>query len=158
MYRFIQRTVLAIAAVVAAAFIGVNARQAISVESAELPVEAKSFIKQHFGNTAIAKYEKKFWSNSYEIELTDGTDIDFDSKGKCTGIDAPDNAFLSQSIINDLLPKSAVKTLTDNDLINAVEEIEYNSSKGYKVEVRHHTIDDYRFDAAGKVLRVNHDN
>ena len=145
MYRFIQRTILAMAAVIAAGFIGINAQQAISVENANLPVEAKSFIK-------------KFWSNSYEIELADGTDIDFDSKGKCTGIDAPDNAVLSQSIINDLLPKAAVKALTDNNLINAVEEIEYNSSKGYKVEVRHHTIDDYRFDAAGKVLKVTHDN
>ena len=158
MYRFIQRTILAMAAVIAAGFIGINAQQAISVENANLPVEAKSFIKQHFGNTTIAKFEKKFWSNSYDIELADGTDIDFDSKGKCTGIDAPDNAVLSQSIINDLLPKAAVKTLTDNNLINAVEEIEYNSSKGYKVEVRHHTIDDYRFDAAGKVLKVTHDN
>lgn len=158
MYRFIQKTVLAIAAVVAAGFIGANAQQVIKVDNAKLPVEAKAFIKQHFSNTTIAKYEKKFWSNSYEIELSDGTDIDFDSKGKCTGVEAPGRTVLAQSLVTSMLPNAAVKTLADKNLMDSIEEIEYNPSKGYKVDVRHDTIDDYLFTASGELIKIEYDD
>lgn len=72
MYRFIQKTVLAVVAAFTAGCLSSSAYVPVSVESSDLPVEAKSFIKKHFDGKTIVKYEKKFWSNSYELELSTG--------------------------------------------------------------------------------------
>lgn len=158
MYRFIQKTVLAVVAAFSVGCLSSAAHIPASVESSDLPVEAKSFIKKHFDGKTIVKYEKKFWSNSYELELSDGTDLDFDSKGKCTEVSAPDHEVLSNTLVRELLPAGACKTLLDQGMLDSVEEIQINPSKGYKVEVRHDRIDDYRFNNAGQMTRVTHDD
>ncbi len=135
-----------------------NAQKPITADDTDLPVAAKTFLKKHFDGVTIHEFEKKFWSNSYELELADGTDIDFDSKGRCTEVSAPDYKMLEPSLVRELLPAAACLTLTNDNLIESVEEIEYNPSRGYKVEVRHGTIDDYRFDTAGKLIKVKHDD
>lgn len=158
MYRFVQKTVLAVAAALSVSCFSAAAHVPATVEGSDLPVEAKSFIKKHFDGKTIVKYEKKFWSNSYELELSDGTDLDFDSKGKCTEVSAPDHAVLSTVLVRELLPAGACKTLSDQGMLESVEEIQINPSKGYKVEVRHDRIDDYRFNNAGQMTRVTHDD
>ena len=158
MYRFIQKTVLAVVAAFTAGCLSSSAYVPVSVESSDLPVKAKSFIKKHFDGKTIVKFEKKFWSNSYELELSDGTDIDFDSKGKCTEVSAPDHGVLSTVLVRELLPAGACKTLSDQGMLESVEEIQINPTKGYKVEVRHERIDDYRFNNAGQMTRVTHDD
>lgn len=158
MYRFIQKTVLAVAAALSMGCLSATAHLPASVESSDLPVNAKSFIKKYFDGKTIVKYEKKFWSSSYELELSDGTDLDFDSKGKCTEVSAPDHCVLSVALVRDLLPDGACKTLSDQGVLDSVEEIEFNPDKGYKVDVRHERVDDYRFNTAGIMTRVNYDD
>ena len=159
MYRFIQKSMLALAAVLMAGSVAVNAqRRAMPVDQSELPAVAKEFVKKHFNGLTIAKYEKKFWSNSYEIELNDGTDIDFDSKGACTEVSAPDHGVLAVSLVKEMLPEQACKTLADKNMLDKVEEIQYSPTRGYQVEVRHESIDDYRFSANGTMTRVTYDD
>ena len=55
MYRFIQKTVLAVVAAFTAGCLSSSAYVPVSVESSDLPVEAKSFIKKHFDGKTIVK-------------------------------------------------------------------------------------------------------
>ncbi len=158
MNRFIRKILPAVAALLMAGNVQVSAQRAVTVDSTDLPVAAKTFLNKNFDGIAIHEFEKKFWSNSYELELADGTDIDFDSRGHCTEVSAPDYKLLDAALVRELLPAAACLTLTNDNLIESVEEIEYNPSKGYKVEVRHGTLDDYRFDIAGKLIKVTHDD
>lgn len=158
MYRFVQKTVLAITAALSVGCMSLRAQVPASVESSGLPVAAKSFIKKHFEGKTIVKYEKKFWSNSYELELSDGTDLDFDSQGKCTEVSVPDRGVLPAVLVRDMLPAEACRTLSDQGALDSVEEIQFHPVKGYKVEVRHDRIDDYRFNAAGQMTRVTRDD
>lgn len=158
MNKIIRKILPAVAVLLMAGSIHVNAQRVASVENSDLPEAAKTFLKKHFNGVAIHEYDKKFWSNSYELELSDGTDIDFDSKGRCTEVSAPDDKLLDVALVRELLPAAACLTLTNDNLLESVEEIEYNPSKGYKVEVRHGSLDDYRFDTGGKLIKVTHDD
>lgn len=50
-----------------------------------IPASIKSYVSQRFPNTHIQKIEKERWS--YSVELSNGIDIDFDSKGNFKKID-----------------------------------------------------------------------
>ncbi|MCW3160964.1 PepSY-like domain-containing protein [Chryseobacterium oryctis] len=50
-----------------------------------IPTSIKNYSTKSFPNTFIKKIEKKRWS--YEIELSNGIDLEFDRKGNFTKID-----------------------------------------------------------------------
>lgn len=65
----------------------------------QLPDRAQKFIAQHFPKhqASYAKVESDFFDKSYEVIFTDGSKIEFDSKGEWTDIDCeysqvPDSA------------------------------------------------------------------
>ena len=55
----------------------------------ELPAQAQQFINEHFANVKLsyAKLERDFLERSYEVLLTDGTKLEFSSKGTWLEVD-----------------------------------------------------------------------
>lgn len=55
----------------------------------QLPAQAQQFINEHFANVKLsyAKLERDFLERSYEVLLTDGTKLEFSSKGAWLEVD-----------------------------------------------------------------------
>ena len=55
----------------------------------QLPAQAQQFINEHFANVKLsyAKLERDFLERSYEVLLTDGTKLEFSSKGTWFEVD-----------------------------------------------------------------------
>ena len=55
----------------------------------QLPAQAQQFLNENFANIKIsyAKQERDFLERSYEVLLTDGTKLEFSSKGTWEEVD-----------------------------------------------------------------------
>ena len=123
------------------------------VDPSALPKSAKTFIANYYAGTKIKKCEVDQSTQSYEVKLSDGTEIEFNALGACIDISAPDDKVISSNLAKALLPEAASKTLTERGLLHSVKEIEY-SGQGYKVEVKHKNIDDIYFNTIGQLGKI----
>ncbi|MDE6345078.1 MAG: PepSY-like domain-containing protein [Muribaculaceae bacterium] len=119
-----------------------------------MPEKAKHFISKHFSGVGISKCEKYFAKGKYEVELANGVDMEFNTKGELTEIDAPDNAFLAPSIVKELLHRSAYSHLEKDGLDSKVESIEFNRGKAVEVELGIPDPDTYVFDIDGNFIAI----
>ena len=69
-----------------------------------MPKGARRFIDKHFKGVGVKSCERYFAKGTYEVELANGVDIEFDSNGKVKEIDVPKGALLSIDIVKELLP------------------------------------------------------
>ena len=85
MKKILSVLVLAIVAI-QLAFAG----DVITKDINQLPLAARNFINQHFVKPQVAhiKIDSEILSKKYEVLLTNGTEIDFDSKGNWQEVDA----------------------------------------------------------------------
>lgn len=110
---------LSIAAIAAAALIPANmlAQQprniagsipgialAASQNYQQLPEGARKFINRHFKNVGIASTERYFAKGTYEVELANGIDIEFDNKGTVREINAPTPWYSPQKLSKTFFP------------------------------------------------------
>lgn len=116
-----------------------------------LPRPAKDFIKKHFYNAKIDEIDFKPHYRVYEVELRDGTDIDFDNRGNCIKIDS-DNKSIPAGAVKAMLPNKAYNILKKKKNHDDVESIEVNN-RGYKVELRKGRYDELYFDRQGNLVR-----
>ncbi|MBY5958080.1 PepSY-like domain-containing protein [Membranicola marinus] len=74
-----------------------------TLQKEEIPVEITSFIEQHFSSTEVmnAKKEKDEMEVSYEVELQDGTELEFNENKEVVSID--NDSPLPESVIPPLL-------------------------------------------------------
>ncbi len=120
-----------------------------------LPKDARYFIDKHFKGVGVSKCEQYFAKGIYEVELANGVDIEFNTKGKVMEIDAPDNALLPVALVKDLLPGKAFKRLQDAGLTARVESIEFDKrGKAVEVELSIPDPDTYVFDINGEFIAV----
>lgn len=119
-----------------------------------IPAEAKRFIYRHFKDVGISKCEQYFAKGKYEVELSNGVDIEFKTKGDVTEIDAPDNAFLAPSVVKDLLHRSAYSHLEKDGLEAKVESIEFKKGRAVEVEVSIPDPDTFIFDIDGNFIAI----
>lgn len=157
---------LALAAIVAIAFAGVdaNAQTAYganpgivlsgSQNAANLPEKAKKFIDKHFKGVSVAKCEQYFAKGKYEVELANGVDIEFNTKGDVIEVDAPDNYYLASAIAKELLHDSAFYRLEKEGLLNKVESIEFKRGRVVEVSVDIPDPDTYVFDINGTFIAI----
>lgn len=106
-----------------------------SQDVSKLPGKAKKFINKHFKDVSVAKCEQNFVKDEYDVELANGVDIEFNSKGEVMEIDAPDNYYLAPQVAKDLLHDSAFAHLEKNGLTSKVESIEYKRGRAVEVTV-----------------------
>ncbi len=135
-------------------FMGVGPVVSGSVDISSLPEKAREFIHKHFRELEVMKCSEDYADHSYEVDLSDGTDLEFDSKGEWTEVDAGSARVLSKDMVRHLLPDRARRELEHRGVIDNVETVK-RGQKGYKVELRGVELDDYRFSTDGKLLSVS---
>lgn len=120
----------------------------------KLPQKARNFIKKHFKSLTVSKCEQYFAKGKYEVELSNGIDIDFNTKGDVNEIDAPDNAYLAPAVVKDLLHRGAYDRLAKDGLQDKVESIEFRKGRAVEVEVGVKGPDTYIFDLNGMLIAI----
>ena len=125
-----------------------------STDASKLPDKAKSFINKHFKDVSVRTCERYYAKDKYEVELVNGVDLEFNSKGEVIEIDAPGNTVLAQTIVKDVLPHKAYSRLEKDGLVDNVESIEFKKGKVYEVELRIPGPDTYIFTPEGEFLAI----
>jgi len=135
---------------------GVGPAVAGSVQAGTLPEAALTFVVEYYPAAGIVECEKNYLQNTYEIELSDGTDLEFDKAGNLIEIDSSDNNVLSDTVIQAVLPAQAYNQLKTKNATGMVESIEHNK-EGYKVELNDQADTKYYFADNGQFIRQKTD-
>lgn len=130
---------------------GIGPAIAGSVDYTTIPRDARSFIHKHFRHLTIAECDREFSSGKLEVKFTDGTEVEFDAKGRWIEIDAPDHSVISSRILKGVLPHRAIRTLEHYRADKDVESIK-REHNGYKIELQRMHPDEYRFASDGRLL------
>ena len=123
----------------------------VTKDQTKLPVEARNFIGKNFGDQKISyiKIDKEFLqSTKYEAVLTNGVEIDFDSKGNWTEIDCK-----KHPVPAAIIPAYAQEYVTSNFSDEFITQIERNRL-GIKVELNKNDLE-ISFDTKGNVRRLD---
>ncbi|MCM1021335.1 MAG: PepSY-like domain-containing protein [Muribaculum sp.] len=134
-------------------FVGGTASQKVT----QLPQKAQKFLADNFKYKEIRKCKKDYPKGNYEVELRDGTDIEFTPAGEWQEIDAADNTTLAEALLKNILHKKAYKELVERGYINMVESVERTADGGYKVDVDKVVYDEILFDINGTLIAVYDD-
>lgn len=128
------------------------ATDVITKDMNQLPLPARNFINRHFTKPEVAqiKIDKDLMeATKYEVLLTDGTEIDFDSKGNWEEVSAKKG----QSVPASVIPGFAVDYLKVHNFVSeGVMKVE-RDRKGYEVELT--TGVSFKFDKKGKFLKAD---
>lgn len=135
---------------------GVGPAIAGTVTPGNLPEKAKKFIGTYFPESVITGVEEEFDTQTFEVDLNDGTDIEFNAAGDWTEVDAGRGTCLAPALVKALLPENSYNEIVGMKLANAVETVK-RDSKFYKVELRSPEFDDLRFNASGILVEIEMD-
>jgi hypothetical protein len=116
----------------------------------QLPQPAQAFIQKHFDAKNVAHViedDEFFSSKEYKVALANGTEIEFDSKGNWTEIDA-DREPLPQAIIPNSIRQYISKSFPNNEVVQISR-----SSRKYEVELSSGI--DLEFDGKGNFKRID---
>lgn len=144
-----MKRILFLLAVLIGAFT-VSARDTYSHDISTLPVAAQTIVKNNFkAGISHIKIEKDFGRVSeYDVVLTDGSEITFDSKGNWKDIEMRANT----SVPTALVPASITAYVKQNQKKTKITGIEKNRS-GYEVELSNGV--EMKFNSEGKFLRYD---
>ena len=123
----------------------------ITKDMNQLPLPARNFINRHFTKPQVAhiKIDKDLLESAkYEVLLTDGTEIDFDSEGNWEEVSASKGHAVPASVV----PSFAVSYLKEHNFTEPVTKVE-RDRKGYEVELS--TGVSFKFDKKGKFLKAD---
>lgn len=101
------------------------------IQYSQLPKPAQAFVEKYFpGRTAtLVKEDRELSGTTYEIRLSDGTEIDFTSRGAWKDVDGKRTALPTAFI-----PAQIVKSLQSRHPGDAIVQIE-KTRRGYQVEL-----------------------
>lgn len=122
----------------------------ISLES--LPEISQAFIEEHFASSTVKEVKKD--KDSYEVEFTDKTEVEFYASGEWKKVETDNDIALPGSVIN-LLPEKAVAYLASTYPNKTVKEIE-NKKELYEVELYNNIA--ITFDKEGNLWGVSGDD
>ncbi len=116
---------------------------------AELPVGAQTFLSKNFADNAVvrAEVDQDFTKKTYEVVLTDGTEVEFDQKGEWREIDAKTQAVPNAFILKEI--SNYVNTNYSNEKIIKISrerDIEVELGNGIELE----------FSNTGQFKRIDH--
>lgn len=125
-----------------------------SADVSQLPDKAKSFMKKHFKDVGVRTCEQYFAKGKYEVELTNGIDLEFNTKGEIIEVDAPHCTVLPAALVKEILPHKAYSRLEKDGFVNNVESIEFDKGKVYEVELNISDPDTYVFNPEGIFIAI----
>lgn len=115
-----------------------------------LPNVAQDFIKKYYNVKDVALVEVEdelFSSKEYQVKLSDGTDLEFDSKGKWKEVDAE-----LQGVPQEIVPGNIREYVNKSFPNNKIVQIS-RSSRKYEVELTNGI--DLDFDQKGNFIRID---
>lgn len=125
--------------------------------SSILPETAKTFLSTYFANDALYK-QKRDDDGDYEVTLTSGIEIEFNSQGVWKNVDGNFDggrySALPTTFLNAELPSNLLTFVNTNYpgrvVIEVDKEFKYNSLVGYEIELNGKI--EVKFDTNGNVL------
>ena len=81
----------------------------------QLPEKARAFIAKHFKDIGIRKCEKYFAKGKYEVELSNGVDLEFNTDGNLIEIDAPGDMMLPVAVVKICFLRKHMNVLQKTD-------------------------------------------
>lgn len=117
----------------------------------QLPLSARNFINRHFAKAQVAqiKIDKEMLkSPKYEVVLTNGTEIDFDSKGNWQEIEAAKG-----SVPASVIPEFAANYLKAHNFTQERVTKVDRDRNGYEVKLGSGV--SFKFDKKGKFLKAD---
>lgn len=144
-----MRRILFLIAVLIGVFTA-SARDKYSHDIATLPVAAQTIVKNNFkAGVSHIKIDKDFGVvKEYDVVLTDGSEITFDSKGNWKDIEVKGNG----SVPVKLVPAAIATYVKQNQKNVKITGIEKNRS-GYEVELSNGV--EMKFNSDGKFIKYD---
>ena len=129
--------------------VGVKAQDKL-VQFGDLPKVAQNFITTYYAVNQVSyiKMEKELFSKSYDVKLNNGVEIEFDSKGNWTEVDAKKKAVPYQ-IVNPKIVAYVKKSFPNNEIVQI-------SLDGRKIEVELTNGLELVFNKQGKFIGIEH--
>lgn len=120
-----------------------------------LPKVSQEFIAKHFGsNVKVREFERDADDNTYNVELKNGYEFEFNVQGSLVEISAPDREDISVDIASDILPINAVNYLEGESYLDDIDEIIILSTCEYCVSIEKTLVDvNYWFDKEGNLTQ-----
>ncbi len=128
----------------------VVAQDVVTKKVSELPENAREMLSKYFPYAKISyiKVDKDlFLTTSYDVKLSDGTEIDFNSKGDWLEIDCQ-----KEVVPAALIPESIRKYMEENFKGQRITEIERNR-KGYQITLANDL--EIKFDPFGTFIKLD---
>lgn len=146
MKKILSLLVLAVVAV-QFAFAG----DVITKDASKLPLSARNFINQHFSSPQIShiKIESEMMkTKKYEVQLSNGTEIEFDSRGNWTDIDAKKGK-LPETVVPTFVKEYMKANGFTTEYVTQIER----DRKGFEVDLN--TGLSFKFDSKGKFVKAD---
>lgn len=131
-----------------------------STSISDLPQAALKFLSHYYKGVNVTKVKRDYVPNTFEVDLADGTEIEFNQDGKILEIDAPDNTVLKPGLVHDLVGRKMYDKLKSNGMANNVEAIDftYQNGKLIKVETAAVASQELVFDLNGNLVIIDVDD
>ena len=116
----------------------------------EMPQAAQEFVKKYYDVKSVSHVileDELFSRKEYKVVLTDGTDLEFDSKGQWTEVDAQ-----RQAVPAEIIPQKIRNYVSQSFPNNKIVQIS-RSSRKYEVELTSGLNLD--FNAKGEFIRID---
>ncbi len=115
----------------------------------DLPVSAQSLLHRHFKGNEIKsiKKESSFGIDTFEVQLTDGTELEFNSRTGWTEIDCKE-----QNLPTELLPAAILEYVNKNYPNAPVRKIERQKT-GFEIELSNEV--EIKFDKEFEVTDID---
>lgn len=120
-----------------------------------LPETSRMFIEKHFSRdsqTREIEYENE--SGVYKVEMNNGYEIKFNSKGRVIEVDSPKGKSVDEILAKAVLPATIVNKLTSERLLDYIDEIKVLRDGGYLIEIDKYSKNrKMRFDSDGNFVK-----
>lgn len=127
-----------------------------SVDFDALPSRARKFLSKHCDGHAVVKCNKTFSTGEYDIQLADGINFRFDSKGNVIEAEAPQGYSLSAPLLKAVVPGKLYNLLIHNGFYESVEAV-HRDREGYRITVADPVFKAVTFDPSGVLTLVVND-
>lgn len=145
-----MKKLLMILALVLGIGVAAQARDTYSRNVKELPQAAQTVLSKNFkAKLSLIKIDKTLGMvDDYEVILTDGTEIEFDSKGNWKSIEVP----YGKTVPSSMLPAALVSYVNQNYKGEKIVGVD-KERNNYEVELSNGI--DMKFDLSGNFLRFD---
>ena len=115
----------------------------------QLPAPAKTFVKKYFPQATIeyATKDTEFMGTTYEVRLSDGTEVDFDKKGNWDNVDCK-----TKAVPASLVPAAIAQYVKAHYPSTVIVKIDKERG-GYEIELSNDL--DLKFNSKGKLIGID---